>query len=238
VIIVDVLDTTGFQQGPIVIYKFDSIGAILWRHYIKRQTQLNGIMESRSGAIVACGWGGGYPISIAGDDTTLRLGGDLIKFDQEGNLIFYQVYEYDVTQSDVLYDITETADGGYASVGDAYDIIGSTAYQRAWLLKVDNNGCLNGDCPTLYTGIKTIPDMVNFFVFPNPISSRYTVALAGPQDINLYHDLVFSLYDLSGRLVYQQVITQQTTLMQRGDLSNGLYIWNISDGDQTLLAGR
>jgi hypothetical protein len=237
VIIVNALDTTGYQFGPIVIYKFDANGNILWRRYINREGQFSAMTETASGDIVVCGWGGGHPVGFNGD-TSWRAGGSILKLDKNGNTIFFQVYEYDTTGSDVLYDITETSDGGIVSVGGAYTTIGHTYYQRTWLLKVDSNGCLNGNCPTLYTGIQTIPDLVSFFVFPNPASSQFTIALAGPEDINRYHDLRFMLYDLTGRLVYSQPITQQTTVIQRADLSEGLYIWELSDGDVPIASGK
>jgi hypothetical protein len=237
IIIVNILDTTGFQYGPMTFSKFDSNGVILWRHYISQPTQLSSITETRSGSIVACGGGAGYPIGVNGD-TANRYRGDIIKFDKNGNVVFYQVYEYDTLGYDGLADITETSDGGYACVGNAFHPVGSQYVQAAWLLKVDSNGCLNGDCPTLYTGIKDIPSLEEFFVFPNPASSQFTVALAGPNDIYQYHDLKFSLYDLTGRLVTEQLITAQTTIIQRGDLSNGLYIWSLSDEANQLRNGK
>jgi hypothetical protein len=161
-----------------------------------------------------------------------------MKFDNNGNVIFYQVYEYDTLGYDGLLDITETADGGYACIGNAFHQVNNQIVEAAWLLKVDSNGCLNGDCPTLYTAITPIADLTNFFVFPNPASSVFTVALAGPNDIYQYHDLKFSLYDLTGRLVTEQSITAQTTIIQRGDLSDGLYMWTLTDGGNQLKTGK
>jgi len=131
-----------------------------------------------------------------------------------------------------------TSDGGYACIGNAYEHVGNNNYERAWLLKVDSNGCLNGNCPTIETGIKPIAAVTSFFVFPNPASSQFTVALAGPNDINLYHDLSFSLYDLTGRLVMEQPVTAQTTIIRRGDLVDGLYMWTLTDNGSPLKAGK
>ena len=197
---------------------------------------MTSMIEDRSGNIVICGEGVGQNSS---SDTLYHDGGCLLKFDKNGNTIFYQVYDYDTSWLDILNDITETADGGYACVGNAFDHgSNNTNYQRAWLLKVDSNGCLNGNCPTLHTAVNEIPDPMSFFVFPNPVSSQFTVALAGPQDIYRYHDLTFTLYDLTGRLVYSQPLTQQTTVIQRDGLSDGLYIWELSNGNEHITNGK
>ena len=237
IVLVNILDTTGFQDGPTVIYKFDTSGVIVWTRYISLQTQQSSMTETKSGDIVACGWGGGIPIGIP-HDTKRRLGGDILKLDKDGNIIFYQVYEYDTTSRDVLADITETADGGYACVGNAYAAIGNLYYQRAWLLKVDSNGCLNGDCPQIQTGIADIPNMVSFFVFPNPASSQFTVALAGPNDLARYSDLHFTLYDLTDREVMEESLKQQTTTVQRNDIADGMYVWTLTDSGRQIQTGK
>jgi len=238
VITLNILDMTGSQSGPTVIYKFDTNGAIVWQKYFQRSPMgllMNSMTETESGDIVICGEGYG---KIRNTDTIFHDGGCILKLDKNGNTIFYQVYDYDSTWQDILNDITETADGGYACVGDAYEHIGNTNYERAWLLKVDSNGCLNGDCPTLYTGIKPIADLINFFVFPNPATSQFTVALAGPNDIYGYSDLHFTLFDLTGRLVMDQPLKEQTTVLHRNDLTSGMYLWQIADDNKTLSNGK
>jgi hypothetical protein len=224
---------------PGILYKFDSTGAIVWERYFPAAPLFfgaGGILETKSGNIVMCGGAESGYISL---DSLGHGNGAMFKLDKDGNLLFFQYYNYDSTSpSGGLGDITETADGGYACIGNAFENVGGTYYQKAWLLKVDSNGCLNGNCPTLYTGIQPIPDLVNFFVFPNPASSQFTVALAGPQDIYQYHNLSFSLYDLTGRLVQKQTLDQQTTVIQRGDLSAGLYVWELSDESGHITSGK
>jgi hypothetical protein len=241
-IIVESLDTSNPSNGtnymPLVAYKFDTNGIILWQHYFPAAPNFklaNSMIETRSGSLVICG---GIQSGYVSMDTEGHASGAIFKLDKNGNLIFQQAYNYDSTWSDRLLDITETADGGYACIGNAFENVGGIYYQKAWLLKVDSNGCLNSNCPTLYTGIQPIPDLINFFVFPNPASSQFTVALAGPQDIYQYHNLSFSLCDLKGRLVQKQTLDQQTTIIQRGDLSAGLYVWELSDESGHINSGK
>ena len=240
--VINALDTSNPSNGtllmPLVVYKFDTNGNILWQHYFPAAPEFkaaNSILETRSGSIVICG---AAQSGFVSSDTIGHGNGAIFKLDKNGNLIFLQYYNYDSTWQDVLLDMTETSDGGYACIGDAYEHIGNTNYERAWLLKVDSNGCLNGDCPTLYTGIKPIADLANFFVFPNPATSVFTVALAGPNDINGYNDLHFTLYDLTGRLVMDQLLKEQTTLLHRDDLTSGMYLWQIADNNKALSNGK
>jgi hypothetical protein len=156
--------------------------------------------------------------------------------DKDGNTIWEDRFAADTSYPGGFYDVTEASDGGIVAIGEA--INPATVHEDAWLLKVDSNGCLNGNCPTLYTGIKDIPSLEEFFVFPNPASSQFTVALAGPNDIYQYHDLKFSLYDLTGRLVTEQSITAETTVIQRGDLADGLYVWSLTDNGSQLRNGK
>ena len=163
----------------------------------------------------------------------------ILKLDKDGNVIFYQVYRFDSSSNaDVLNDIVATSDGGYAAVGNAFHRVGSPNLQAAWLLKVDSNGCLNGDCPQIQTGIRDIPGLVSFFVFPNPASSQFTIALAGPNDLERYSDLHFTLYDLTGRLVMNEMLKKQTTILHRNDISEGMYVWQIADGENVLRSGK
>ena len=223
---------------PSILYRIDTDGAIVWQRYFPSSpnfTLINSIIESSSGNILLCGKIQTGYISI---DTEGHGNGAIIKLNKDGNMIFNQAYDYDSTWLDQLFDITETSDGGYAAIGRAAERIGNINYERAWLLKVDSNGCLNGNCPSLATGIDELKQAIDFFIFPNPASTSFTIALAGPQDISRHQDLIFSLYDLTGRLVYQQHLTEQTTVIQRRDFSDGLYIWNLSDGSTHLTDGK
>ena len=238
---INALDTGSINDlidMPAVLYRLNTNGGIVWQRYFPSSpnfTLIKSMMESSSGNILLCGKKQTGFLSI---DTEGHGNGVIIKLDKNGNVIFNQAYNYDTTWQDELFDITETADGGYASVGYAFERIGNISYGRAWVLKVDSTGCLNGNCPTIETGIEDIAVYTNFFVFPNPATSAFTIALSGPNDIGRYQDLRFILYDLTGRVVMDRLLKEQTSLVQREELANGLYLWKIENGSTSLGNGK
>jgi hypothetical protein len=75
-------------------------------------------------------------------------------------------------------------------------------------------------------------------VSPNPASSIFTIAFSNPNDIEAYKDLHFTLYDLTGRLVMDETLREQSTVLHRRDQMDGMYLWHISDGDKNLYNGK
>jgi len=101
-------------------------------------------------------------------------------------------------------------------------------------------GALIGSgCDTL-TGIAEVGTQQknSVRIEPNPASSVFTVAFSNPNDIDTYKDLHFTLYDLTGRLVMDESLKEQSTVLQRNDQLDGMYLWHISDGDKNLYNGK
>ena len=110
--------------------------------------------------------------------------------------------------------------------------------QQGWLLHLDTAGCLpDSNSCGIADGVADIPAYAYFLVYPNPASSVFTVALAGPNDIN-GSDLHFRLYDLTGRMVADHILREQTTVLHRSGLASGMYLWQIADGDKGLKNGK
>jgi hypothetical protein len=194
------------------------------------------VQETRSGNLILCGSGAG---KFTVTDTLGVEGAVIMKLDKWGNRIFYDLYRYDSSRYDRLYDITETSDGGYAAIGEAYHAVGNLNVQAAWLVKVDSNGCLNGDCPTLHTGIEDIADEADrFILFPNPATTRFTIAVTQTDYFKSYKGLVFSLYDLTGREIMTTTLSEQAATYPVADYSPGVYLWQVSEGDRRLSTGK
>ncbi|CAK9250858.1 unnamed protein product [Sphagnum jensenii] len=238
--VLNVIDTvsqdSSFLDDPSVIYKLDSNGHILWEYWFVEGSDFCSIAETRSGSIVLVENSNSLGFTNIPYSPNL-VGGDFWKFDKNGNLIWSNWFISSTLYDSYFYDVTEAADGGIVAIGQATD--SATGHQATWLVKVDSNGCMNGDCPTLYTGITDISAEQGWFmVFPSPAGVQYTVAVTETAYMQQYHDLAFRLYDLTGRMVYEQPLTDQATTIPRGDLPTGMYIWHISDGGRNLSNGK
>jgi PKD repeat protein len=76
------------------------------------------------------------------NDNTIAEGA-LVKLDATGNLLWCRSYDYlDYTDynDDMLRDVIQTADGGYAALGNILYTIFSNSYTVNWTLKVDASG--------------------------------------------------------------------------------------------------
>lgn len=67
-------------------------------------------------------------------------------------------------------------------------------------------------------------DQEPFVIYPNPASDRITVSLQG-----LMGDVMLRIYDLQGRMVKDQMLTNLDTEINISDLANGVYIISVDE---------
>ena len=235
--VINILDTASPSLAnitmPGVIYKFDSNGAIQWQKFI-RFGNINSLTETQSGSIVLA-----ESTSELNTDPHIypNVSGALLKLDKNGNSLWEKWYVADSNYEADFYDVIEASDKGIVAVGQG--INPTTIKQDTWVIKVDSNGCLNGDCPRLYSAVNEITDEQNrFLVFPNPASSQFTVAITETSYMQDYRDLSLMLYDVTGRLVKQSEIRTQTVTIYRDELSSGIYIWQLTDDERVIKNGK
>ena len=75
-------------------------------------------------------------------------------------------------------------------------------------------------------------------VSPDPVVEEYRLRFINAADVGVYRDMHFSLYDLTGRLVMDVGITGQETVLHRGQLMDGMYLWYVSAGGKNLYEGK
>ena len=51
-------------------------------------------------------------------------------------------------------------------------------------------------------------------------------------------DVVFILYDIYGRAVKQQPVINNETIINRGNLANGIYLYKLIDQNETVGTGK
>ena len=60
-------------------------------------------------------------------------------------------------------------------------------------------------------------------IFPNPAQDRLNIYRIGPSEHNLH------VYDLSGKIIYQQKLTEMLTTLDISSLATGVYMVKVSD---------
>lgn len=152
--------------------KIDPQGATLWFKKYEgeiQQAAFNDALEMPDHSIVVVGENqpGGFA--------------SLLKFDEEGNLIWQQLYNRNPDLSESLYAVIPTQDNGFLLAGDAFPIVpsGQGNATDAWLLKVDSIGCPEPLCVPVPVAVEEPPrvEVTRLEVFPNPFTASLHLRL-------------------------------------------------------------
>jgi len=104
------------------VSKLDSEGNLQWTTSAVIVTSL--IKTADDGYLLAAGNGGG-----------------LIKFDEEGNKEWSNVYRFEGARWSFLHSVSQTGDGGYVLAGDTYPVYDGLG----WVVKIAENGTVEGE---------------------------------------------------------------------------------------------
>ena len=92
-----------------------------------------------------------------------------------------------------------------------------------------------GQPQPIVSGINTLhPDNLTAQIFPVPAENNFNLMLSEPP----FSKLNFLLFDASGRIIFNQLITNMQTEIERNDLSSGLYHWELTSSNQVLQRGK
>lgn len=88
----------------------------------------------------------------------------------------------------------------------------------------------------------TLPSATDIIITasPNPFGDKTTIQIHHFEQLNSEQrsDLQFNLYDLTGRLVRQQVVNKSAFEVQKQQLAKGMYFYNIATGTEVLGNGK
>ncbi|MBS1686098.1 MAG: T9SS type A sorting domain-containing protein [Bacteroidetes bacterium] len=220
---------------PSIIYRLDSTGNIIWQKWLT-YGNFTSLHETKSGAIVFSENLLGLPF----DSTLLNydFSGALFKLGPDGHTIWQQYFKngVDTSYDNYFFDVTEGTDGGIFATGQAVPLNGQR--NQIWLVKVDSNGCLNGNCPQLFTGIQEEERPTDILIFPNPAQSQFTVAFGETLDFRRYREPVFELTDVTGRIVLQRILTEQATSFSCSAFAQGVYVYTIRSEGRFVAEGK
>ena len=133
--------------------------------------------------------------------------------------------------------ICYTTSGAYDVTLQVSNGSGGDSITRSGVITVGFAGCTCSD--TTSTELNQISDVYHdlLSLYPNPmvdIAILYTKAAL----LNSKLDLSFVLYDVLGREVRNLEIEHPQTPINRGDLEQGLYFYQVNNGNSVLKAGK
>ena len=229
---VPITDTTegNFLFSKVNIIKISDSGNIMWTKKIGLQYQWNNvsrIYQDHNEGYIICGWKHEYEKE---KDLT-NCCGWICKIDDVGDSVWWREYKHQSNpewQSNKLYDIALTSDGGYIAVGET-----ETEYtpQQTWVIKVDSFGCDTPGCQ-----IVKIQEQKNILnkslnIYPNPATEKINCQIIGNPKRN-----IISIYNLIGMKQDEVAIPENQNQIQI-DVSkfpSGIYMAVLKDGRKVI----
>lgn len=203
------------------IIKIDTAGSKLWEKvYGQKQENFYGAVEESNGDLTLVG------INTIADTSKSRPCGWLMRVSSSGDSLFQRIYNLHPIWQEILYSINKTADG-YIMVGTSNNPANASTKVDAWLLKVDNWGCLEEGCQN--TGIAYENHYTPIAVYPNPATN--TLNLATSLKLATYH--IFNHFGVSVR---SGLITDNTISV--ADLAPGLYVIRFTGADNSVSSAK
>ncbi len=114
--------------------------------------------------------------------------------------------------------------GSFGYVGTGYD---SLTTKDFWVFEPNSNGI--EEMNKFKSSVK---------IYPNPIVENATISF-NPDCLNAFGKISFTLYDINGREVINiEELTSAETLLTRGYLGNGIYIYKFVGDGELLTTGK
>lgn len=157
------------------------------------------------------------------------------KVSPEGDSLWAR--EYTILDSDIythtIYDLKETPDGGFILCGEALDdTFGEDIPQQAWLLKLDQHGCLVPGCH-LVDATQEKPFDIRLAIYPNPASDYLNFHLHANRPMK---DVLFRVVSSDGRTIksFQRISPNDTFILPIWDWEAGVYFLQCIEGGQVI----
>jgi type IX secretion system substrate protein len=173
--------------------------------------------------------GSGFVIAgKTGEDTpgnnNFALRGWIGKVSPDGDSIWTREYigvESNNPRHQII-DLKETADGGFIICGESRDLDADSIPQQAWLLKLDEYGCLVPGCYTATEEPAGGEPAISLAIYPNPASDYLNFYLRTPRPVR---EASFRIVNAEGRLMktFQSDRPDATYIVPVWDWAAGVY---------------
>jgi hypothetical protein len=157
-------------------------------------------------------------IVCAGESSTTRNLGLLIKTDSAGNEQWLRTYYANPGNDSYVYDLKATSDNGFILVGS-----GNITGQDAWVVKTDEYGCEVANCNVGISDHEL--SMEELIIYPNPAYHEVNIQLnnADVKDFEIY------VTDVLGK---QQKLQLDKTTIDISALAPGIYFISATGKDK------
>jgi hypothetical protein len=212
-----------------LFFKLNANHEIVWEREFKGSRLVSGTrlsnvvkLSDNSGFVGA----GVHPIDDGNpNDEKWGWAGWVGKISNDGDSIWAR--EYSIMTTDAfehkIYDLKETPDGGFILCGEARDWSGTDSIpQQAWLLKLDEYGCLVPGCYTASEEPAGGEPAISLAIYPNPATDYLNFYLRTPRPVR---GASFRIVSAGGRLMktFQSDRPDATFIVPVWDWPAGVY---------------
>ncbi|HMW40288.1 MAG: T9SS type A sorting domain-containing protein [Saprospiraceae bacterium] len=160
--------------------------------------------------------------------------GYLFKISSRGDSIWSREFTHGWKDRDEVFrNITYASDGGYYLTG--YNWVQGDNSSKAWVVKVDSNGCVVAGCNTAVNVEKEVYGSL-FQLFPNPAVDYLSIYL-NDEDLQ-YRSYILKCYNQNGKQVLTREISGRKSDIDLGNLTSGMHFYQISDGSKLIQNGK
>lgn len=218
-----------------LLFKLSAGGAIMWETVFTNpgpqnsQARLTNVIElsNESGFVTA---------GIEGEDVdglySFAVRGWLAKVDHEGQKLWERAYvgiETDNPRHEV-FDLKECPDGGFILAGESKDgDLATLPPQQAWLLKLDQHGCLVPGCHLLDDVGEEVENPLQLAVYPNPTTDYLNFQLRSNQTLKNGQFRILSANGQVKESFQVDVRAQDTFVLPIWDWAVGVYFLQYLD---------
>lgn len=203
-----------------ILAKIDPEGDTLWFKKYEGETQQMAFLDALEMP--------DHSIMVVGENQTAGGYTSLMKFDEDGNLIWHQYYDRNPNLSEILFSLIKTQDKGFLMAGQAFPIVppDQSNATDAWLLKVDSVGCPEPLC-VMPVAVDDPPqiEVSHLEVYPNPFTAALHIFL--PPEVT-YKDCRIRISDTAGRVfITQETKGNDEVILPTEQLPSGIYLVTV-----------
>jgi hypothetical protein len=227
------------------IFKLNPMREIEWEVTFQ-ETLRTGSAEITN--LIAVSDGSGYVAAgkhgeVYTSQEALSLRGWLGKVSPSGDSLWTRQYVGidQLNNRHTIYDLKETPDGGFILCGESRNpntpAPGEIA-QQAWLLKLDQYGCLVPGCHITTSVEEPAPESLHLAIYPNPAAEYLNFYLRAPAGVG--SEVSFRIFDAGGRLLreFPHASPDATYVVEVWDWPAGMYVLQCVSGGRVLAAEK